>query len=185
MVLGCDLSVDARRRQEYYSSHCFNQCHRFGHVRHGGVQNRNGMCQTDGKLYHVSFSHTKCVVGHTLLLLRYMGSDGIYTHTVQYERDPHCPVCSPGVPITISADLLLSQVNHARAFFVLHPPTISVFSFWKYSRSSPLLDRSLRRPVLAWARHPCSCEVLSNPSPTRIFPNGCLSWYRIPIPCSM
>ena len=63
-MLGCDLSVDTGRREEYHSGHCLDQCHRFGHVRHGGVQNRNGMLQADGQLYHVGFSHTNAV-GHT------------------------------------------------------------------------------------------------------------------------
>jgi len=44
-------------------------------------------------------------------LRRYMGSQGIYTHTVGYERDDQCPVCSPGVHITIDRRTTLQQVG--------------------------------------------------------------------------
>ncbi len=42
---------------------------------------------------------------------RYMGSQGIYTHTVQNEKDPGCPICSPGVPLTVAPDQTLQQVR--------------------------------------------------------------------------
>lgn len=40
-----------------------------------------------------------------------MGSQGIYTHTVQYERDHSCPICSPGVPLEVNANSTLQQVR--------------------------------------------------------------------------
>lgn len=42
---------------------------------------------------------------------RYAGSQGIYTHTVAYERNPQCPVCSPGIELTAPADSTLQQVR--------------------------------------------------------------------------
>ena len=30
-----------------------------------------------------------------------MGTHGIYTHTVAYEKDPECMVCSSGVPVEV------------------------------------------------------------------------------------
>lgn len=34
--------------------------------------------------------------------MMYTGGDGVYSHTVKYERDPACPVCSPGIPMSMS-----------------------------------------------------------------------------------
>lgn len=42
---------------------------------------------------------------------RYMGSQGIYTHTVEYERDADCPICSAGVQIEAEPDATLQQVS--------------------------------------------------------------------------
>ena len=42
--------------------------------------------------------------------LMYVGTDGIYTLTSQYERDPSCPVCSPGVGITVDRGATLEEV---------------------------------------------------------------------------
>jgi hypothetical protein len=43
--------------------------------------------------------------------MMYMGADGVYTHTVCYERDEQCLVCSPGVPVPASDDMTLQQVR--------------------------------------------------------------------------
>lgn len=37
----------------------------------------------------------------------YMGGQGIYTHTVSYERDPTCLVCGAGVPVKAPAGTTL------------------------------------------------------------------------------
>ncbi|GAX80134.1 hypothetical protein CEUSTIGMA_g7572.t1 [Chlamydomonas eustigma] len=42
--------------------------------------------------------------------MMYMGSQGIYTHTVAYERDPKCPICSPGVPLDVEQSMTLKEV---------------------------------------------------------------------------
>jgi hypothetical protein len=39
------------------------------------------------------------------------GSQGIYTHTVSYEKDESCPVCSAGVLVTAPLDATLQQVR--------------------------------------------------------------------------
>ncbi len=42
---------------------------------------------------------------------RYTGTDGIYTHTVAYERDPACLECSPAAPLEVQPDATLQQVR--------------------------------------------------------------------------
>ena len=50
--------------------------------------------------------------------MMYTGNDGVYTHTVKYERDSMCPVCSPGVPLRLArcvcecCDCLRVHVSH-------------------------------------------------------------------------
>lgn len=41
---------------------------------------------------------------------RYSGPDGVYTHTFAHERDPHCPVCSPGVSLECARGATLRDV---------------------------------------------------------------------------
>lgn len=43
--------------------------------------------------------------------MMYMGADGVYTHTVCYERDDQCLVCSAGVPVQASDEMTLEQVR--------------------------------------------------------------------------
>ena len=42
---------------------------------------------------------------------RYVGTDGIYTHTAAYEQDPHCSICSPGIPFEVQSSMTLQQVT--------------------------------------------------------------------------
>jgi NEDD8-activating enzyme E1 len=42
--------------------------------------------------------------------MMYSGTDGVYTHTAKYERDPADPACGAGVAVSISADMTLQQV---------------------------------------------------------------------------
>lgn len=37
----------------------------------------------------------------------YMGAEGIYSHTVAYERDPSCPICSKGIEVSIDPQITL------------------------------------------------------------------------------
>ena len=42
---------------------------------------------------------------------RYVGTDGIYTHTAAYEQDPQCSICSPGIPFEVQSSMTLQQVT--------------------------------------------------------------------------
>lgn len=42
---------------------------------------------------------------------RYVGTDGVYTHTVAYERDAACPMCSAGAPFPVHASDTLQQAR--------------------------------------------------------------------------
>ena len=42
---------------------------------------------------------------------RYVGTSGIYTHTVAYEKDSECMVCSAGVPVHVDEHATLQQVS--------------------------------------------------------------------------
>jgi hypothetical protein len=41
----------------------------------------------------------------------YTGSEGVYTHTVAYERDAGCPVCSAGALVTAPRGATLQEVR--------------------------------------------------------------------------
>mmetsp|Transcript_16632 Transcript_16632/g.28058 ORF Transcript_16632/g.28058 Transcript_16632/m.28058 type:complete len:433 (+) Transcript_16632:135-1433(+) len=43
----------------------------------------------------------------------YTGGSGIYTHTVAYDKDPECIVCSAGVPLEVDMSATLQQVIDA------------------------------------------------------------------------
>ena len=41
----------------------------------------------------------------------YTGTDGIYTYTVAYDRDPACLSCSAGLPVDVGPSDTLQQVD--------------------------------------------------------------------------
>lgn len=41
---------------------------------------------------------------------RYTGTDGVYTYTVAYEKDPSCLACGSGVPVEVDPSDTLQQV---------------------------------------------------------------------------
>ena len=45
--------------------------------------------------------------------MMYNGREGVYTHTVAYEKDDECPACSPGVRVEFSRDVALGDVVDA------------------------------------------------------------------------
>jgi ubiquitin-activating enzyme E1 C len=49
--------------------------------------------------------------------MMYSGTEGVYTHTVKYERDPNDPVCGAGVALPVSPDMTLQQVRTTRTLF--------------------------------------------------------------------
>ena len=55
---------------------------------------------------------TMCAKGMDNFMM-YNGSDGVYTHTVAYEKDPDCPMCSPGVAMELPKESTLSDVIDA------------------------------------------------------------------------
>ena len=62
--------------------------------------------------------------------MMYMGSQGIYTHTVAYEKDPQCIVCGPGISVSVTAEQTLEHVlgmlsKHASLGGELTAPSIS------------------------------------------------------------
>ncbi|KAK9790574.1 hypothetical protein WJX73_001976 [Symbiochloris irregularis] len=52
---------------------------------------------------------TLCSTGMNNYMM-YVGTDGIYTHTAQYERDTQCLVCGAGVPMQVSPTATLQEV---------------------------------------------------------------------------
>eukprot|EP00245_Coleochaete_scutata_P005560 TRINITY_DN19219_c0_g1_i1.p1 TRINITY_DN19219_c0_g1~~TRINITY_DN19219_c0_g1_i1.p1 ORF type:complete len:447 (+),score=71.94 TRINITY_DN19219_c0_g1_i1:106-1446(+) len=51
---------------------------------------------------------TMCSAGMDNYMM-YVGTDGVYTHTVKYAKDPDCIVCSPGVVLNIPPSTTLQQ----------------------------------------------------------------------------
>ncbi|MEW5308906.1 MAG: hypothetical protein WDW38_000826 [Sanguina aurantia] len=42
--------------------------------------------------------------------MMYMGAQGLYTHTVAYEKDPNCLLCSSGISLQVESESTLQQV---------------------------------------------------------------------------
>ncbi|BDA43199.1 NEDD8-activating enzyme E1 catalytic subunit [Coccomyxa sp. Obi] len=55
---------------------------------------------------------TMCSTGINNYMM-YVGADGVYTHTVAYERDAACTVCSSSVPFEVASTDTLQQVIDA------------------------------------------------------------------------
>eukprot|EP00873_Tetraselmis_striata_P019120 jgi/Tetstr1/439384/TSEL_027819.t1 len=45
--------------------------------------------------------------------MMYVGSGGVYTHTVAYEKDPSCAICSAGLPLDASPGMTLQEAIDA------------------------------------------------------------------------
>lgn len=63
---------------------------------------------------------------------RYMGAQGVYTHTVQYEKDLECPICSMGTPLTVQPGMSLQQVGPWLDFRA--PLLCKIIVRWEHSR---------------------------------------------------
>lgn len=96
---------------------------------------------------------TLCSTGLNNYMM-YVGTEGVYTHTVAYEKDPACPICSPGVPFTVQPSLTLREVlEKLQADPVLGQhltrPSVSYGSTNLYMRgaleeeTSPNLDKAI------------------------------------------
>jgi hypothetical protein len=68
------------------------------------------LCVTSELLYklHCRTYSTLCAGMDNYMM--YSGTDGVYTHTEAYQKDESCPICSPGVPVTVSNGTTLLEV---------------------------------------------------------------------------
>uniref|UniRef100_A0A7S3FHR4 NEDD8-activating enzyme E1 catalytic subunit n=1 Tax=Prasinoderma singulare TaxID=676789 RepID=A0A7S3FHR4_9VIRI len=81
--------------------------------------------------------------------MMYMGTAGVYTHTVAYERDPECAVCSPGVPFSAPAAMTLQAFidalkQDARFAGKLERPSVSSAGRNLYMAAPPVLEQATR-----------------------------------------
>lgn len=53
--------------------------------------------------------------------------EGVYTHTVKYEKDPACPMCSASVPFKVASKDTLHQVWHPYLFQQCNCPLLHCF----------------------------------------------------------
>ena len=92
------------------------------------------------------------------LSFRYMGGEGIYTHTVAYEKDSQCAICSPGISMTISEtrtleDLVSMIAKHPSVNGNISAPSISYGSTNLYMQgpleeaTRPNLKRTVKELV--------------------------------------
>ena len=42
---------------------------------------------------------------------RYSGTEGVYSPVFKNEKSPTCPMCSPGLPLSVDADSTLQEVR--------------------------------------------------------------------------
>lgn len=101
--------------------------------------------------------------------MMYNGTDGVYTHTVKYERDPTDPACSAGTAVHIQPDMTLKQVRLLHVHCALHsfsertvlcmaraPPWTGLLVI--QNPLSPLLLLCMAQVALKAALHACqSC----------------------------
>eukprot|EP00899_Mesostigma_viride_P011277 jgi/Mesvir1/2014/Mv06196-RA.1 len=91
---------------------------------------------------------TMCSTGMDNYMM-YMGGQGVYTHTVAYERDPSCPMCGTGAPFVIPASATLQQFIDAlmtdpRWAGQLVGPSVSWAGTNLYLRAPPVLEEMTR-----------------------------------------
>ena len=65
---------------------------------------------------------TMCAKGMNNYMM-YVGLDGVYSHTVEYERDPVCVVCSPGIAHVVSVDATLG--DFISSIVAAHPDSLA------------------------------------------------------------
>ena len=78
----------------------------------------------------------------------YMGSEGIYSHTFCYEKNPECPVCSSTdrnlrVPKTWTLEKLIEHLTHSDGAFRLKKPSISKSGCNLFMQGPPALREAL------------------------------------------
>ncbi|CAI7903880.1 unnamed protein product, partial [Closterium sp. NIES-54] len=91
---------------------------------------------------------TMCSAGMNNYVM-YVGTQGVYSHTVAYERDPECLVCSAGVPVTVPSTATLQQfidqlLADPRFAARLQAPSISFYGSNLYLRAPAVLEEATR-----------------------------------------
>eukprot|EP00850_Spirogloea_muscicola_P019109 SM000183S04003 [mRNA] locus=s183:200474:203745:- [translate_table: standard] len=99
---------------------------------------------------------TMCSAGMDNYMM-YVGSQGVYTHTVSYEKDAACIVCSPSVPLRVPSSLTLREliqklVDDPRFSGKLAQPSVSHRGTNLYMQQPPVLEQmtheNLGRPLV-------------------------------------
>ncbi|CAI5955388.1 unnamed protein product [Closterium sp. NIES-64] len=91
---------------------------------------------------------TMCSAGMNNYVM-YVGTQGVYSHTVAYERDPECLVCSAGVPVTVPSTATLQQfidqlLADSRFATRLQAPSVSFYGSNLYLRAPAVLEEATR-----------------------------------------
>ncbi|GJP78008.1 hypothetical protein CLOP_g8341 [Closterium sp. NIES-67] len=91
---------------------------------------------------------TMCSAGMNNYVM-YVGTQGVYSHTVAYERDPECIVCSAGVPVTVPSTASLQQfidqlLADPRFAARLQAPSVSFYGSNLYMRAPAVLEEATR-----------------------------------------
>ncbi len=68
------------------------------------------LCALSTDVTHYDTVIDRLYLSRCSLQRRYVGTDGIYTHTAAYEQDPLCAICSPGLPFEVQSSMTLQQV---------------------------------------------------------------------------
>ncbi|GBG62533.1 hypothetical protein CBR_g30851 [Chara braunii] len=95
---------------------------------------------------------TMCSTGMDNYMM-YIGTSGLYTHTVSYEKEPDCLVCSPGVPMEVDSSVTLKEFiellpKDPRFKDKISRPSISHQTSNLYMQAPPVLEE-MTRPNLA------------------------------------
>ncbi|KAH6556777.1 hypothetical protein KP509_1Z156100 [Ceratopteris richardii] len=81
--------------------------------------------------------------------MMYMGTQGVYTHTLSHEKDAGCLVCSPGVPFEVDISISLQKfmellMDDPRLKDKLSKPSISYQKRNLYMQAPPVLEEMTR-----------------------------------------
>eukprot|EP00850_Spirogloea_muscicola_P013304 SM000089S23860 [mRNA] locus=s89:479327:482609:+ [translate_table: standard] len=91
---------------------------------------------------------TMCSAGMDNYMM-YVGSQGVYTHTVSYEKDAACIICSPSIPLHVPSSLTLREliqklVTFPRFSGMLAQPSVSHRGTNLYMQQPPVLEQMTR-----------------------------------------
>eukprot|EP00850_Spirogloea_muscicola_P008163 SM000043S15791 [mRNA] locus=s43:141023:148693:- [translate_table: standard] len=91
---------------------------------------------------------TMCSAGMDNYMM-YVGSQGVYTHTVSYEKDAACIICSPSIPLHVPLSLTLQEliqklVSLPRFSGMLAQPSVSHRGTNLYMQQPQVLEQMTR-----------------------------------------